>query len=136
MMNLSWKPPKIKETIINKWVPGMSIPKDNDNDNSIYSVKNISIDLNNKLYELKQEPNSTIRITNLPYYIRIKDLADLFDLYGRIEERGGIKIKEYPDSTMAFIKYVYPEAAIKAIDNMDGYPIDHYIIKVELALQR
>ena len=37
---------------------------------------------------------------------------------------------------MAFIKYVYHEAAIKAIDNMDGYPLDNYIIKVEIAIQK
>ena len=135
MINLSWKPQKVKETIVKKWIPGMPIPKDN-NDNSIYSANNISINLDKNLYELKHEQNSTIRITNLPYYIKIKDLADLFDLYGRIEERGGIKIKEYQDSTMAFIKYVYHEAAIKAIDNMDGYPLDNYIIKVEIAIQK
>jgi len=138
IMNLNWKPPKVKETnVVKNWVPGMPIPKDNNNNNGIYIASNSSNnDIDDTLYKIKEEQNSTIRITNLPYYIRTKDLADLFDLYGRIEERGGIKIKEYHDSTMAFIKYVYPEAALKAIENMDGYPLDHYIIRVEMAIQR
>jgi translation initiation factor 3 subunit I len=134
IINLSWKPPKVKEQPIQKWIPGMPIPKDS-NDNSIYSANKTS-DLDDKLYEIKKEQNSTIRITNLPSYVRVKDLNDLFDLYGRIEERNGIKIKVYPDSTMAFIKYMYPESALKAIDNMDGYSMDRYIMRVELAIQK
>lgn len=137
MINLSWKPPKVKEQFVKKnWVPGMPKPKDDDGE--IYKA-NVSIDLDNKLNEYKKqetEHNSTIRITNLPYWIRVKDLGELFDLYGRIEERGGIKIKEYGDSTMAFIKYVYSESATKAVENMDGYPLEHHIIKVEMALQK
>lgn len=132
MMNLSWKPPKVKEVIVQKWIPGMAVPKNSDN---TYKTSDESDELNKKLEELKKKEeaqNSTIRITNLPYDIRVKDLGELFDLYGRIEERG-IKIKDYGDSTMAFIKYVYPEAAHKAIENMDGYVVDHSIIKVELA---
>lgn len=137
MINLSWKPPKVKEQVVKKnWIPGMPRPKDDDGE--LYKA-NVSIDLNNKLNEYKkqeEEHNSTIRITNLPYWVRAKDLGELFDLYGRIEERSGIKIKEYGDSTMAFIKYVYPESATKAIENMDGYPLEHHIIKVEMALQK
>lgn len=140
MMNLSWKPPKVKEVIVQKWVPGMPIPKDANNTNT-YKPTNSTEDLDKKLEEMKKQEeaqNSTIRITNLPYDIRVKDLCELFDLYGRIEERGGIRIKQYETkidgvTTMAFIKYVYPEAAHKAIENMDGYAIDHYIIKVEFA---
>ena len=136
IFNLSWKPPKVKEQVIKKWIPGM--PKDNNIDKST----NIFINKNNNscdIYESEKqeiEQNSTIRITNLPYGIKPKDLLELFDLYGRIEERNGIKIKEYGDSTMAFIKYVYSESATKAIDNMDGYPIEHHIIKVEMAVHK
>ena len=137
MINLSWKPPKVKEHVVKKnWVPGM--PKPKDDDEGIYKA-NEGINLDDKNDEYKQQEvdqNSTVRITNLPSWIRTKDLGDLFDLYGRIEERGGIKIKEYPDTTMAFIKYVYPESAIKAIENMDGYALDHHIIKVEIAIQK
>ena len=136
MINLSWKQPKIKEQLVQNWIPGMPVPKDDKGLFGISNVRGLPNDLDDRLDKLKKEEmeqNSTIRITNLPSNIRNKDLLDLFDLYGRIEERGGIKIKEYPDSTMAFIKYVYPESAQKAIDNMDGYPLDYYIIKVELA---
>ena len=141
MINLSWKPPKVKEQVVKKnWIPGM--PRPTDDDEGIYKA-NEGINLDNKMDEYKKqeaEQNSTIRITNLPYDIKQRDLGELFDLYGRIEERG-IKIKQYETrdygvSTMAFIKYVYPEAAHKAIENMDGCPLEHHIIKVEMALQK
>lgn len=137
IMNLSWKPPKVKDVVVKKWIPGMPIPKDANNTN-IYKPNYSTEDLDKKLEELKKQEeaqNSTIRITNLPYDIMVRDLGELFDLYGRIEERG-IKIIDYSNSTMAFIKYVYPEAANKAIENMDGYVINHCIIKVELARQK
>ena len=141
MINLSWKPPKVKEQVVKKnWIPGM--PRPTDDEEEIYKA-NEGINLDNKMDEYKKqeaEQNSTIRITNLPYDIKQRDLGELFDLYGRIEERG-IKIKQYETrdygvSTMAFIKYVYPEAAHKAIENMDGCPLEHHIIKVEMALQK
>lgn len=133
IINLSWKPPKEITKKVQKWIPGMPISqKSCDNG---FEVANFSNDMNKKLEELKKKEellNSTIRVTNLPREIKFKDLYDLFDLYGRIEDRG-IKIKNYGDTTMAFIKYAYPESAIKAIYNMDGYCIDYMIIKVELA---
>ena len=76
--------------------------------------------------------NTTVRITNLPMDIDVKQLSDIFDLFGRIEERG-IRIKHYNDNTMAFIKYSYLEGAEKAIKSMDGRSIEHQIIKVEMA---
>lgn len=128
IINLNWKPPKIieQQKIQSKWIPGM--PKLENNNNGIYEINNVHI---NK--ELSNENNPTILITNLPNYIKHKDLYELFDLYGRIDEKGGINIKNYKDSTMAFIRYIYHDSAMKAIENMDGYNIDHYIIKVEQA---
>ena len=34
---------------------------------------------------------------------------------------------------MAFINYSFPESAHKAIIGCDGLPIEHYIIRVEMA---
>lgn len=133
MLNLSWKPPKVKEQVEQKWIPGMQVPKNKTNDN--FKPNNLTLDMDDKLEELKKqekEQNSTIIITNLTPDIKVKDLYDLFDLYGRIEERGGIRIKDYTDSTIAFIKYVYPDAALKAVEAMDGYVINHCVIKVEM----
>lgn len=138
MINLNWKPLKVKEVVDQKWIPGMPIPKNKNKDNGIYELDNSSSNFDEKLNELKkkeEEQNSTIRITNLPKDITPKQLYDLFDLYGRIEERG-VRIKYYPDNTMAFIKYIFSEAASKAIENMDGYVIDYMIINVEMAKQR
>jgi translation initiation factor 3 subunit I len=136
MINLSWKPQIIKKQKIQKWIPGMPVLKNENNE--LFNISNLSTDINNKLEELKkqEEQNSTIRITNLPRDIKIKDLYELFDLYGRIEERGGIRIKDYENSTMAFLKYLFPEAAHKAMENMNGYVIDYCIIQVEMAKPR
>jgi WD40 repeat protein len=144
MLNLSWKPPKQNSNTNNqvqKRIPGMPIPKEvNQNKNTdAFKISDLNDDLEKKLEQAKkeaEEKNSTIRVTNLPTDIRPRDLLDLFDLYGRIEERGGIKIKQYENETMAFIKYIYPESALKAIDNMNGFPLEYYIIGVELARQK
>lgn len=154
IINLTWKPTKSdkldklnksveqkgqKGQREQKWIPGMPMPKNTNNDvfrPSYLSSDYLSSDMNERYEQFKKqeiEQNSTIRITNLPHDICVRDLYELFDLYGRIEERGGIKIKDYGDSTMAFIKYVYPESAIKALNNMNGYPINHMIINVEMA---
>lgn len=133
ILNLNWKPPKVKDSKVVNWIPGMAKSNTIDlNKNNKYEIN--SEDNNFDEYKIKQI-NTTIRITNLPSNIREKDLADIFDLYGRIEERG-IRIKSYDDSTMAFIKYVYVESAQKAIDNMDGYPLESLIIRVEFAKQK
>lgn len=136
IINLNWKPPKIKEEKVQKWIPGMPKQLPNDKSNlENFKVSDSNIEINKKLDEFKKndkEECSTIRITNLPFDIKNKDLYDIFDLYGRIEERG-IKIKNYGDTTMAFIKYTFPESALKAIENADGLNIDHCIIMVEMA---
>jgi translation initiation factor 3 subunit I len=160
LVNLSWKPKQKIEKKIN-WVPGMSlgtlkntnIPNANANTNIPNANTNIPNKKDSGLYEigtndnytnerfnqiktLQENQNCSIRVTNLPNDIQPRDLAELFDLYGRIADRDGIKIKNYDDTTMAFIKYVYPESATKAIANLDNVAIDHYIIRVEYARQR
>lgn len=150
--NLSWKPkPKVEKKI--NWVPGMPVPVEQKSSNSTkissgstkksgndnYGVNNSSNDVNERINQIKNEQekqNSTIRVTNLPSDIKPRELAEIFDLYGRIADRDGIKIKNYDDTTMAFIKYVYPESAEKAINNLDYTAIDHCIIRVEFARQK
>jgi len=125
-----------------KWIPGMPKSSDNKNINdNFYDIKSdLKSNLSNpNLYKsnsnnnLYQTQNSTIRITNLPYYIQKKELADIFDLYGRIIEKNGIKIIKYDNTTIAFITYVNHDSAIKAIENLHRMVIEHYIIGVELA---
>ena len=111
----------------------------NKKDSELYSIDNNNDSTNERLNQIKNEQekqNCSIRVTNLPMDIQPRDLAELFDLYGRIADRDGIRIKNYEETTMAFIKYVYPESAAKAIDNLDYTAIDHNIIRVEFARQR
>jgi translation initiation factor 3 subunit I len=131
MFNLTWKPPKVKDQVVQKSIPGLNLPKNDNND--VFELNSTILDTDDKSeYYKVPEKSSSIRITNLPPDITNKELYELFDLYGRIEERG-VKIIEYKESTMAFINYIYPESAIKAIDNMDGYVIGYCVINVELA---
>ena len=160
--NLSWKPkPKVEKKTV--WIPGLPLgpnsisnSKSNSNPNTnsnktnyenkkesdLYGIKSLGEDTNERLYQIKKDhdnytvQNCTIRVTNLPQDIQPKDLEKIFDLYGRIVERDGIKIKKYEDTTMAFIKYAYPESATKAIENLDNVAIDHNIIRIEYAKQK
>ena len=151
LLNLSWKPKqKVKDETKINWVPGMpAIDSKSKSDNYSYTDINYKNDkevLNEKETEsysvnsLNEKyfgsQNDTIRITNLPYDIQINDLFEIFDFYGRIYEKDGIKIKNYGETTMAFIKYVYPESAQKAIDNANRLSINNYIIGVEYATKK
>ena len=142
MFNLTWKPSKNHVLVQNnskthtqtqiqtKWIPGM--PKPTTHIDS-FVVKNFV----ERSDRVENEPQCTIRITNLPRSTNSKQLYELFDLYGRINgDIRGVRIIHYDDATMAFINYEYPESVHKAIDRMDGYPIDHHIIKVEIAKPR
>lgn len=139
MLNVNWKPSKkaLEEENGSKqknWVPGMGTIS-NTNNSLISANANTSIDLKNSLEQINQtlqEQNTSIRITNLPEYMSNKELYDMFDLYGRIEERG-VRIIRYEESTIAFINYTFRDSAMKAIENCDGMPLDHRIIHVELA---
>ncbi len=117
------------------------ISNSNKKDLGLYEVNNGTEDnyTNERLNQIKsqqEKQNCTVRVTNLPRDIQPRDLAELFDLYGRIADRDGIKIKNYDDTTMAFIKYVYPESTTKAIENLDYTAIDYNIIRVEYAKQK
>lgn len=135
---VNWKPPRNTQNIqTQKWIPGM--PKISNEFGKKSELFKVDTELNksieNSIGNIREEQNrtnSSIRITNLPPCIDAYQLGEIFDLYGRIEDRG-IRIKKYDDNTMAFINYVFPDAAHKAIAHCDGLPIEHYIIRVEMA---
>lgn len=150
--NLNWKPvfkPKNEKKI--NWIPGMNQIEENNSilnlscqngnkkNSELYDISSCKDLTNDQLYQINKDQdnqNCTIRVTNLPPDIQSRDLADLFDFYGRIALRDGIKIKKYEDTTMAFIKYTFPESATKAINNLDQTAINHYIIKIEYAKKK
>jgi translation initiation factor 3 subunit I len=84
---------------------------------------------NNKNYSLQ---TSAIRVTNLPDDIDIKELWDIFEYYGRIENNG-IRIKKVYNDTFAFVNYLNEESAKKAIEKCDKKRIGYCIINVEMA---
>ena len=80
--------------------------------------------------ETKQ--TSAIRVTNLPDDVDVKDLWDMFEYYGRIENNG-IKIKKLYKDTIAFVNYLNAESAKKAIEKCDKKRIGFCIIGVDMA---
>jgi translation initiation factor 3 subunit I len=84
----------------------------------------------NKSYESKQV--SAVRVTNLPDDTYVKDLQDIFEFYGRIDNNGIRIIKLYND-TIAFVNYLNHESAKKAIEKCNKMKIGHSIIGVDMA---
>lgn len=129
---------KIQNTLEQKWIPGMpKISETNNQDKAeLFKIDNeLNKTISNSVELIREEhnkTNSSIRVTNLPPHIDTFRLEEIFDLYGRIEDRG-IRIKKYDENTVAFINYVFSDSANKAIANCDGLPIEHYIIRVEMA---
>lgn len=75
---------------------------------------------------------STVRVCNLPDDVNPKDLWDMFEYYGRIENNG-IKIKQIYNDTIAFIHYLNEESAKKAIEKCDKKKLGYNIINVDMA---
>jgi len=76
--------------------------------------------------------SSTIKISNLPNDIHPRELLEIYEFYGRIEERG-IIIKTYHENTIAFIRFTSVESANKAIQATNGQKLNYCILSVELA---
>ena len=77
----------------------------------------------------------TIRISNLPSDVDVRDLWETFEFFGRIEERG-IKIKSNADDVFAFVNYCDEESAKKAVEKMDRSRMEYSIIHVEIVKPR
>lgn len=83
-----------------------------------------------KSYETRQV--SAVRVTNLPEDIYVKDLQDIFEFYGRIENNG-IRIIKLHNDNIAFVNYLNHESALKAIEKCNKMRLEHSIIGVEMA---
>ena len=81
-----------------------------------------------------QMPTS-VRVSNLPADIDVRDLWETFEFFGRIEERG-IKIKSNSDEVFAFINYCDEESAKKAVEKMNKSRIEYCVIHVEIVKPR
>lgn len=75
-----------------------------------------------------------IKISNLPNTMTRNDLEEIFELYGRIKERG-IYIKNYNDDTIAYINYEDIESAKKAVSAMNGARYEYLVLHVELLVK-
>ena len=64
--------------------------------------------------------------------VDIKELWDMFEYYGRIENNG-IKIKKVYNDTIAFVNYLNEDSAKKAIEKCDKKKLGYCIINVEMA---
>lgn len=83
-------------------------------------------------YKSEARETSAVKVSNLPDDVDIRDLWDMFEYYGRIENNG-IRIKKVYDGTIAFVNYLNKESAKKAIDKCDKKKMGYCIISVEMA---
>lgn len=81
--------------------------------------------------EVESKINSSIKVTNLPVDVDIRDLWEMFEYYGRIEENG-IRIKKFYNDTVAFVNYLNIESAKKAIEKCNKNKMGFCIIGVEM----
>lgn len=79
--------------------------------------------------------SSTIKITNLPIDVELRELWEIYEFFGRIEDKG-IRIKKYNEDTVAYINYSTREAAEKAIKTMHGKSMGYCIIHIELVANK
>ena len=91
----------------------------------VYNIKKVIEKYSSNMVE------GGIKISNLPNTITRYDLEEIFDIYGRIKERG-IHVKNYNDDTIAYINYEDIESARKAVSAMNGSRYEYMIISVEL----
>ena len=89
-----------------------------------------NIEINSKI--VNENKSSTIKINNLPNDIRVKELLDIYEFFGRIDDRG-VTIKNYRENTIAFIKYTTNENALKAIESTNCKKLGYCVLNVELA---
>jgi translation initiation factor 3 subunit I len=116
---------KIPTSTMSKTVPTPSPVHEPQPQSGIYSIKKVVEKYSSNIIE------GSIKISNLPNTITRNDLEEIFDIYGRIKERG-IYIKNYNDDTIAYINYEDIESAKKAVAVMNGSRYEYMIISVEL----
>lgn len=128
-LNLKVSQFKQKEKIEPKYIIGM-----NHKLNPLYQFSS-KIEEND--FNAYQVPivNTTLRVSNLPYDVRVGDLYQLFEIFGRIDENS-INIKHYNDNVIGFVKYTNVESTMRAIEVMHKKPYDHNILDVELSRPR
>jgi translation initiation factor 3 subunit I len=78
---------------------------------------------------------TTVRVSNLPADIDVRDLWETYEFFGRIEDRG-IKIKSNQDEVFAFINFCDEESAKKAVEKMNKSRIEYCVINVEIVKPR
>lgn len=93
-------------------------------------VSDYVIASNSKQSELREI--SAVKVSNLPEDVDIRDLWDMFEYYGRIENNG-IRIKKVYEGTIAFVNYLNSESAKKAIEKCDKKRLGYCVISVEMA---
>ena len=91
-----------------------------------------------RIGDFSKTPNdkkSTIKITNLPVNTTREELENVFDLFGRIKERG-VSVKTYKNDTIAYINYEESSSAEKAFKLKNGDKFNHMILNIELLKDR
>jgi len=84
-----------------------------------------------------QDPEASLRITNLSEDVREGDLQELFGQFGRLQRVYLAKdMNTFVSKGFAFVTYYTREDAQKAIDKLNGHGYDNLILQVQWAKPR
>lgn len=110
-----------EKTTDQKWIVGMPRPEKLITQDNIYKILESTKEHDVEVF--------TLKVSNLPNYIEISHILELFEYFGRIVDNS--KIKYYNHDTIIFITYGYKEHSDRAIKELHKYKLDHSIIDVE-----
>jgi len=124
---------KGKNKVVEKtnFVVGMNNPGSNYDEDALFTFKSRDREEEYVIEDINKD-NFTIRVTNLPNDVELRDLWETFEYFGRIEEKG-VKLKYFQSDTVAFIAYTHKDCSDKAINAMHGKSMGYNIIHVDYA---
>ena len=87
-------------------------------------------------YKQKSKPKTRIFVKNLAYTLSEGTMATLFCPYGTLTEVKLIRHKDtwpFGNKGYGFVRYINPESAVQAIDQLQGYELNGGKLKLEYA---
>jgi len=86
---------------------------------------------------MTQKSDRKLFIANLPWALRGKDLKEIFSEYGEVIYAKVILDRETKKSKgFGFIEFAEPEAAAKAVEEMNEAEINGRTIKLDFAVEK
>jgi len=90
-----------------------------------------------KLLIMTQKSDRKLFVANLPWSLRGKDLKEIFEEYGEVVYAKVILDRDTRKSKgFGFVEFADPEAAKRAVEEMQGAEINGREIKIDYAVEK